>query len=378
MKAVVTADNHLNRYYQKMRPEQLEKRREILRENFSKAVDYAIKEDADLFLHCGDLFDMSTPRNQEVACVAHKMAELKSHGIEAFLVVGNHDMSLSSEASDSSPHSVFESFEGPNIFLSSDELESREIEVDGETVQISGLSYNPLNGGEDPLEGLEFSNNADWGILLTHYGIEGTMVADSDEAAIGIDTIKSMDLDLICSGHIHKKSEMELDGTKTIVPGGTETLDFNESDYSTGFYMVKTEDEISTEYIELDSQPMESIEVNIDNLENPQESIMESLEEASNDNKMLQLKVKGNITRTEYLNLDLHEVWELGRQKNFFFDLKDDIQLEIESGIETDGERLSQKEELQSVADKVAEDNEDDAEIIQKASNRIITDYREK
>jgi len=378
VKAVVTADNHLNRYYQKMRPEQLEKRREILRENFSKAVDYAIKEDADLFLHCGDLFDMSTPRNQEVACVAHKMAELKSHGIEAFLVVGNHDMSLSSEASDSSPHSVFESFEGPNIFLSSDELESREIEVDGETVQISGLSYNPLNGGEDPLEGLEFSNNADWGILLTHYGIEGTMVADSDEAAIGIDTIKSMDLDLICSGHIHKKSEMELDGTKTIVPGGTETLDFNESDYSTGFYMVKTEDEISTEYIELDSQPMESIEVNIDNLENPQESIMESLEEASNDNKMLQLKVKGNITRTEYLNLDLHEVWELGRQKNFFFDLKDDIQLEIESGIETDGERLSQKEELQSVADKVAEDNEDDAEIIQKASNRIITDYREK
>ena len=75
------------------------------------------------------------------------MAELQSNGIEAFLVVGNHDMSLSSEASDSSPHSVFESFEGPNIFLSSDELESREIEVDGETVQISGLSYNPLNGG---------------------------------------------------------------------------------------------------------------------------------------------------------------------------------------------------------------------------------------
>jgi len=378
LKAVVTADNHLNRYYQKMRPEQLEKRREILRENFSKAVDYAIKEDADLFLHCGDLFDMSTPRNQEVAFVAQKMAELQSNGIEAFLVVGNHDMSLSSEASDSSPHSVFESFEGPNIFLSSDDLESIEIEADGETVQISGLSYNPLNGGDDPLEGLEVANDADWNILLTHYGIEGTMVVDSDEASIGRDTIKSMDVDLICSGHIHKKSEMELDGTKTIVPGGTETLDFNESDYSTGFYMVKTEDEISTEYIEIDSQPMESIEVNIDNLENPQESIMESLEEASNDNKMLQLKVKGNITRTEYLNLDLHEVWELGRQKNFFFDLKDDIQLEIESGIETDGERLSQKEELQSVADKVAEDNEDDAEIIQKASNRIITDYREK
>jgi len=142
--------------------------------------------------------------------------------------------------------------------------------------------------------------------------------------------------------------------------------------------MVKTEDEISTEYIEIDSQPMESIEVNIDNLENSQESIIETLEEASNDNKMLQLKVKGNITRAEYLNLDLHEVWDLGRQKNFFFDLKDDIQLEIESDIETDGERLSQKEELQNVADKVAEDNEDHAEIIQKASNRIITDYREK
>ena len=378
MKAVVTADNHLNRYYQKMRPEQLEKRREKLRGNFAEAVDYAVENDADFFFHCGDLFDMSTPRNQEVAFVARKMAELEENGVEAFLVVGNHDMSLSSEASDSSPHSVFESFEGPNIFLSSDEVESRTLEFDGKTIEISGLSYDPVSDGVDPLEGLEFDSDSDWSILLTHYGVEGTMVADPDEPSIRRDTIKSLDLNLVCSGHIHKSSDMTLEGTETIVPGGTERLDFNEADYSSGFYVVDLDEEISTEYIELDSQPMESIEINIDELDDPQERLMESLEEASDSDKMLQLKVKGSITRPEYRDLDLHEVWEAGRQMNFFFDLKDDIQLDIESGIETDGERLSQKEELQSVADKFKENNEEESEIIQKASNRVVTDYREK
>lgn len=377
MKAVVTADNHLNRYYQKMRPEQLEKRRERLRESFAEAVDYAIQNSADLFLHCGDLFDMSTPRNQEVAFVAQKMAELQNNGVRPFLVVGNHDMSLSSEASDSSPHSVFDSFEGQNIFLSSEELESEEIEIDGEVVQISGLSFNPINNGEDPLKDIEVDSEAERNILLTHYGIEGTMVADSDEPSVSRDTIKSLDFDLVCSGHIHKKTEMELSGTKTLVPGGTERLDFNESEYSTGFYVVEMNDEVETEYVELDSQPMESVEIDIENKEDPQEEMIEVLEKASSDDKMLQLKVNGTITREQYRDLDLHDIWEFGRQENFFFDLKDNVQLDIESGIQTDGERLSQKEELESVAEKFKENNGGDSEIIQKASNRVVTDYRE-
>lgn len=378
MKAIVTADNHLNRYYQKMRPEQLEKRREKLRENFAEAVDYAVENDADLFLHCGDLFDMSTPRNQEVAFVAQQISRLDSNGIEAFLVVGNHDMSLSSEGSDSSPHSVFDSFGGQNIFLSSEELESEEVEIDGDVARISGLSFNPVNDGEDPLKGFEGNSDADRNILLTHYGIEGTMVADSDEPSISRDTLKSLDFDLICSGHIHKNCEMNLSGTKTLIPGGTERLDFNESGYSTGFYVVEMDNEVETEYVELDSQPMESVEIDIENKENPQEEMIEVLEESSSDDKMLQLKVNGTITREQYRDLDLHEIWEFGRQENFFFDLKDNVQLDIESGVQTDGERLSQKEELESVAEKFKENNGEDSEIIQKASNRVVTDYREE
>jgi DNA repair exonuclease SbcCD nuclease subunit len=361
-----------------MRSRQLENRRDSIRENFAEAVEHAIQIGADLFLHCGDLFDMSTPRNREVAFVADHMSKLENHGVKSFLVVGNHDMSLSGMAADSSPHSVFDSFDGPNIFLSSDEPESEEVEIGGETVQVSGLSFDPKNSGNDPLNDVKIGSDADWNILLTHYGIEGTLANNSDESVINRDTIKSLKLDLACSGHIHKTNELELSGTKTLVPGGTERLDFNESEYSTGFYVVEMDDEVETEYIELDSQSMESVEINIEEEENPQEEMIEIVEENSSDGKMLQLKVSGTVTREEYRDLDLHELWELGRQENFFFDLKDNIQLDVESGIQTDGERLSQKEELENVAEEFKDNNEGDAEIIEKAANKVVTDYREE
>lgn len=366
MKIVVTADNHLNRYYKKMRPEQLEKRREKLRENFSKVIDHAVKIDADIFLHCGDLFDMSNPRNQEVAFVASKLAQLDGKGIQSFLVVGNHDKSMSS-AENSSPQSVYRSFDGPNTFLSK-EGESMEFEKDGEKIRITGMSYDPLNDG-DPLKHLEV-DEADWNILLTHYGIEGTLI--EEKSTISRDTIRESDLDLICSGHIHRHAEMNLGGTTAVIPGITERLDFNEAEYSTGFYVIEIEEEVTTRYRELGSQPMEKVEVDAEE----SVELMQKLEELSSEEKMLQMKLVGELSREEYRYLELHELWEHGRDKNFYFDLKDEISLQVGAEILSDGERLSQEEKLRETAEKIREANPDE-KIVEKASERVLTDYRE-
>jgi exonuclease SbcD len=366
MKIVVTADNHLNRYYKKMRPEQLEKRREKLRENFSKVVEHAVEIDADLFLHCGDLFDMSNPRNQEVAFVASKLAQLDAKGIQSFLVVGNHDKSMSS-AENSSPQSVYRSFEGPNTFLST-EGRSESVEINGETVEISGLSYDPMNDG-DPLEEFE-AGEADWSILLTHYGIEGTLI--EEKSTISRETIRESDLDLICSGHIHRHAEMNLGGTTAVIPGITERLDFNEAEYSTGFYVIEIEEEITTRYKELGSQPMQKVEVDA---QEPVE-LMEKVEELSGEEKMLQMKLVGELSREEYRELELHELWEKGRKENFYFGLKDEISLKVGADVLSEGERLSQEEKLKETAEKIREESSDE-KIVEKASERVLTDYRE-
>ncbi len=378
MKAVVTADNHLNRYYKKMMPGLLEKKREMIRENFAKIVDYAIEEQVDFFLHCGDLFDMSNPRNQEVSFAAQQIARLDSKGIRTFLIVGNHDMSLNSEAADSSPHSVFEWFKGPNVFMDVEDSEPVEIEVEDESISISGLSYNPVNNGEDPLSDFEGGNDADWSLLLTHYGIEGTMVSEECKSTIRRESIRDCGLDLICSGHIHSHSEMSLEGTTAVIPGITERLDFSEENYSTGFYMIYFDDEVETEYVPLDSQPVESQEKNVEDLENPQRGLKDRIDRISGEDKMLRFRIKGRLSREEYRELNIHELWKQGREKNFYFDLKDDISLQIDSNIDMDGERLSQKEELERVAEKFKKDYSDDSDIIQKAKKEVVTDYREQ
>ena len=377
MKAVITADNHLNKNYNKMRPEQLEKRRQALRNSFTEAVDYAIENDADLFLHCGDLFDMSNPVNKEVAFAASKLSELDNNGVKTFLAVGNHDMSITSEAADTSPHSVFESFEGPHIFMNTEQPETVQLEVDGELIDIIGVSYDPLNDGEDPLQDYEVETGADRSILLTHYGIEGNVVTESREASIGLDTIGRLDLDLLCSGHIHKTSVMNVNGTKTVVPGGTERLDFNEKDYDTGFYVVEFGDEVETEYVETSSQPMRVEELQIEDVESPQEAIMQKVEECSDESQMFQLNVEGQLSREEFRELKLHEIWKEGRDLNFYFDLNDNISLDIESSIQTDGERLSQEEELKQIAQKIQEEDEENVDTIEKASRKVVNDYRE-
>jgi DNA repair exonuclease SbcCD nuclease subunit len=378
MKAVITADNHLNKNYNKMRPEQLEQRRQQLRDSFEEAVRYAIENDADLFLHCGDLFDMSNPVNKEVAYAASKLSELENNGVKTFLTVGNHDMSITSEAASTSPHSVFESFEGPYIFMNTKEPETETVEVDGETYDIIGVSYDPLNKGEDPLKDFELESSADHSILLTHYGIEGTVATESREAAIQIGTIAELDLDLLCSGHIHKTSEMDVGGTKTIVPGGTERLDFNEKDYSTGFYVAEFEgDEVETSYVETGSQQMKVEELNVEELENPQSAIMSKVEESSSEDQMLQLKVEGSLPREDYRELEIHKIWKKGRELNFYFDIRENISIDIDSSIQTDGERLSQEEELKQIASKIKENEDDDADTIEKASRKVVNDYRE-
>ncbi len=368
MKIVVTADNHLNRYYKKMRPEQLEKRREILRGNFSRVLDHAVEIDADLFLHCGDLFDMSNPRNQEVAFVASKLAQLDAKGIQSFLVVGNHDKSMSS-AENSSPQSVYRSFDGPNTFLST-ETESMEFEKEGKKVRITGMSYDPLNHGE-PLEGFK-AEDADWNILMTHYGIEGTLI--EEKSSISREKIRESNLDLICSGHIHRHAEMNLGGTTAVIPGITERLDFNEVEYSTGFYVIEIEGEVTTRYVKLDSQPMEKIELKV---EEPLE-LMEKVEEISSEEKMLQMNLVGELSREEYRELQLHELWKKGRQKNFYFDLRDEITLEVGSEVLSDGQRLSQKKKLVETSEEIKGRNPEDSEAVEKASERVLTDYREQ
>ena len=70
LRVVVTSDNHLGRYYDRLGARQLETRRAWLRQGWEMAVACALERGAHLFLQGGDLFDTPDPRNVERVAVA--------------------------------------------------------------------------------------------------------------------------------------------------------------------------------------------------------------------------------------------------------------------------------------------------------------------
>lgn len=382
MKAVVTADNHLNKYYSKMRPNQLEDRRRQIAEQFGKVVDHAIEEDADLFLHCGDLFDMPNPRNPPVSYVGRKLVELAKHDIRTFLVVGNHDKpKMTTGAGGSSPQQIFDAFEVSRVFRDGSQIETYTVEVDGHTVAVSGISHNPLlDGGADPLQGKEIDGDADVSILLAHCGVEGHLANRTNEPVISHASIDAVGADVLCSGHIHKPADFRIGDKQVVVPGGTERMEFGEIDRDTGFYELTYDgDAVEAEYVALEPQPMHDETVSANDLtgENPTQTVLELVNDRSTENQLFKLRLEGTLTREQYHRLNTHEVWNQGRGTNFFFDLVDDIEFEVEDRVELGGERLSQVDELKRVAEQVEEsvDEEDEKTVVREARELVLSDY---
>src|SRR6266487_5521760 len=88
---VLTADNHLGYTAFSQHPRKREQCRQRLRHAFQQATDFAIGQGVDLFVQAGDLFDTSSPDEQDRSFVAECLARLRRAGIQAFAVGGVHD-----------------------------------------------------------------------------------------------------------------------------------------------------------------------------------------------------------------------------------------------------------------------------------------------
>src|SRR5258708_7598646 len=95
---VLTADNHLGYAASGQSPHKREERRRRLRDAFQQATDFAIGQGVDLFIQAGDLFDTTSPDEQDKSFVATRLAQLRQAGIQAFALGGLHDTPASSQA----------------------------------------------------------------------------------------------------------------------------------------------------------------------------------------------------------------------------------------------------------------------------------------
>ncbi len=391
LRVVLTADNHLSRYYDKMSPGVLERRRQHLRRGFKQAVDYALDHEVDLFVQAGDLFDSPEPRNLEREFVAAELQRLGERGVRRVGIGGNHDTpKMIAEQGGSLPQSTFARLGGMVVFRNRTGIESISFEHDGMRVAVGGLCWNAsLPNDSDPLAGLTWEEKADVKVLVFHHSIRGHIYPGANEPIVEIDTLDRFDsADYFFAGHVHKSAQRQIGRRWYMVPGATERMTFGEDEGTPGFLYLEIErgglQDCQHKEIEAPQPRAEPLvrtpELRALDAGDWFDVICARIEEQCSTETLMRLRIQGPLDREDYSNLRLRDLHLFGSNRNFFFEI-DTQGLTLESSRDEAeamrGVRFSQQEEIRQLVEERLRQAGSDEErgLLLEARDEVLAQY---
>lgn len=181
MRFVHTADNHLDSPVSSLPPHKAEMRRDMRLASFSKIIDYT-KQNADMLLISGDLFDTPNPPSSVLSFCIKEFEKLGD--IPVFIALGNHDY-LKCD------------FHFPgNVHLFPAAFES----ITYKNIRITGASFSAPSAAF--ATSIPQAEAGLFNILLLH----GDTFTQSDYNPMNKDVLSSYGYDYIALGHIHEHS----------------------------------------------------------------------------------------------------------------------------------------------------------------------------
>jgi DNA repair protein SbcD/Mre11 len=230
---------------------------------FDEIVDYAINNDVDLVLFCGDAYKGREPTPTQQREFARRINRLASGGIAVFLLIGNHD--LPNAVGKATATEIFDTLAIKNVYVSG-RPEVLRIETRHGPVQVASLPWprrSALLSKEDARgldldqvkqkieEGLtRIVNNhaakidpALPAVLAAHIWVTGCYTGSEKMITIGQDhaltpgNLANPAFDYVALGHIHKQQVMH-QSPPIVYAGSPERLDFSEENDDKGFYIV--------------------------------------------------------------------------------------------------------------------------------------------
>ena len=310
MRAILTADNHLDPTALIFGPDRFQRKRDHMK-CFEEVVDYAKKEKPELFLIGGDLFDIMRPSNSARASVMADFKALSEHGVRVFAVSGHHDTPKSMEEA-VSPLAVYGNSGFLHYFGNPSSPETVTLKLDTCTTSITGVGHNPLHeGGDDPLSAIKSKLSGDFNIVLAHCPVQGFSGWTGDEPIIKPVTIPER-TDLLVVGHFHNHQSKKIGETEVIYPGSTERVDFAEEDGEKGFVWVEFDKGgiVSKDFVRTDARPYRTVKVPFPEGPKPIEVLKEEVGKYFDSRLVLRVKIHGTATpigltgyrRSELLN----------------------------------------------------------------------------
>jgi DNA repair exonuclease SbcCD nuclease subunit len=237
--------------------------------NFEKAMQPALKGEADLVVHGGDLFYRSKVPEVLVDMAMRPLLEVADTGIPVYLVPGNHERS-SIPLHLWTAHPNLHIFDHPRTFQWSGAQGS---------MALSGF---PFTRKVRP-QFTELVNQTGYGkfeiprLLCIHQAVEGARVgAHNYTFRSGLDVVRGQDIlpgfTAVLSGHIHRAQVLTRDlknhqlAAPVIYPGSVERTSFAERLEEKGYVIVSIklnkrtpEDSPRISFIPLPARPMVSL-----------------------------------------------------------------------------------------------------------------------
>ena len=299
-------------------------------ESFKKAVDICIQNKLDFILFGGDLFDSAYPPIEILKKTFKEFRKLSEAKIPCFIIAGSHDYSVSGKT-------FLDVLENAGFCTNVTNIE----ELDEERIILNPVLHEgvAIYGYPGKKSGLEIpelrkiqinDSPGMFKIFMLHTTIDkakGTLPIDA------IETDLLPEMDYYALGHLH----IDFKYKNFIYPGPIFPNNFQElEDLKAGsFYIIDTK--ASSEKIDLKIKDIVSLEIEIKNALTATELIISELDKKDLSDKIILLRVKGEIEKGTNSDIKFAQIEEFAKSKNAYFMLRNthdlktkEVELEIE------------------------------------------------
>ena len=303
------ADVHLGGW--KQRPLQ-----DLNFEHFRKAINTCISENVEFVLIAGDLFDSAFPPIEILKEAFAEFKRLKEANIPCFIIAGSHDYSVSGKT-------FLDVLEKAGFCKNVEDVEEKDGKLILNPTIYKGVALYGYPGRRAGLEIPELRrvkfNDAPgmFKIFMLHTTI------DKAKGNLPIDAIETDLLpkaDYYALGHLHIKSDLG----KFVYSGPIFPNNFQElEDLEKGsFYIVDTSLNNPMKRIEIEMKKVVSFTFQIDNATTAAEKIISELDKNDLEDKIVLLRIKGELTENKNSDIKFSQIEEFVKQKKAYFMLK--------------------------------------------------------
>jgi len=304
-------------------------------EAFNESIDICIKEGVKFIIIAGDFFDKPVPELEQVRKIIKKLIGLSELNIPVYVIYGSHDYSPGQD-------SMIDLLEAAKLIIriynpkSVDGKIRLEMHQDKETgVKLAGISARKVGLEKAYFEKLDrehLENQDGLKIFVFHSGIEefkpGFLKGAMDMECIPINWFPK-GFDYYAGGHIHKRDEFNIQNYQNIIFPGPLFIGWGTKDYTDvskgekrGFYIVSCENnkiiENGIKFIEMNKIEGKFIEFDVTGKRAKQvnEEINKKLEEADVDNKLVVIRIFGELLSGNTSDIDTIAIRKLLTEKN--------------------------------------------------------------